>query len=260
MDPTDGLSYLEPIWPAAGLPEIHDALETDRERCYQLGLNDEWDEAWVALYDTTDGFEHYEEIRDREVLDAAVGTLLTELSDAVRAVRLETAKAARFSAVIKRALANAQGEAAQTILDELDKLDEEIRDREEHCRCLQEDIAAVGGECICDGSECRCAEAADGERAELQAKHAEAEADWETLDVLRGELESLTGDDDDEAIVAPGWLFGLKSVTPPVTGRLCACGCGQPVTSPRPEAKYATGACRVRAHRERSQPEARRAV
>jgi hypothetical protein len=46
-------------------------------------------------------------------------------------------------------------------------------------------------------------------------------------------------------------------VTSPVT-RLCACGCGEPVTSPRPEAKYATGACRVRAHRERSQPEARR--
>jgi len=31
--------------------------------------------------------------------------------------------------------------------------------------------------------------------------------------------------------------------------RRCACGCGQPVTSPRPEARYATGACRVRAHR-----------
>jgi hypothetical protein len=31
--------------------------------------------------------------------------------------------------------------------------------------------------------------------------------------------------------------------------RPCACGCGQPVTSPRPEARYATGACRVRAHR-----------
>jgi hypothetical protein len=38
-------------------------------------------------------------------------------------------------------------------------------------------------------------------------------------------------------------------VTAAVTGRLCACGCGQPVTSPRPEARYATGACRVRAHR-----------
>lgn len=33
--------------------------------------------------------------------------------------------------------------------------------------------------------------------------------------------------------------------------RACACGCGQPVTSPRPEARYATGACRVRAHRAR---------
>lgn len=33
--------------------------------------------------------------------------------------------------------------------------------------------------------------------------------------------------------------------------RLCACGCGQPVTSPRPEARYATPACRVRAHRAR---------
>jgi hypothetical protein len=40
-------------------------------------------------------------------------------------------------------------------------------------------------------------------------------------------------------------------VTPAVTGRLCACGCGQPITSARPEAKYASGACRVRAHRTR---------
>jgi hypothetical protein len=32
--------------------------------------------------------------------------------------------------------------------------------------------------------------------------------------------------------------------------RLCACGCRQPVTSPRPEAKYASGACRVRVHRD----------
>ena len=39
------------------------------------------------------------------------------------------------------------------------------------------------------------------------------------------------------------------AVTPAVTERPCACGCGRSVTSPRPEARYATGACRVRAHR-----------
>jgi hypothetical protein len=44
-------------------------------------------------------------------------------------------------------------------------------------------------------------------------------------------------------------VTGPHPVTPAVTARLCACGCGRPVTSPRPEAKYATGACRVRAHR-----------
>jgi hypothetical protein len=44
-------------------------------------------------------------------------------------------------------------------------------------------------------------------------------------------------------------LDGEDDVTPSVTVRACACGCGQPVTSPRPEARYATGACRVRAHR-----------
>jgi hypothetical protein len=39
------------------------------------------------------------------------------------------------------------------------------------------------------------------------------------------------------------------SVTPAVAPlRLCACGCGQPVSSPRPEARYATPACRVLAH------------
>ena len=39
------------------------------------------------------------------------------------------------------------------------------------------------------------------------------------------------------------------AATPAVTKRVCVCGCGRPVSSPRPEAKYATGACRVRAHR-----------
>lgn len=41
----------------------------------------------------------------------------------------------------------------------------------------------------------------------------------------------------------------LLAKPPPGAPRLCACSCGQPVTSPRPEAKYATPACRVRAHR-----------
>jgi hypothetical protein len=41
-----------------------------------------------------------------------------------------------------------------------------------------------------------------------------------------------------------------------ITPRLCACGCGELLTSPRPEALYATGACRVRALRARQQREA----
>ncbi len=49
---------------------------------------------------------------------------------------------------------------------------------------------------------------------------------------------------------------GTGTVTPAATGRFCACGCEQPVTSPRPEAKYATGACRVRVLRRRSATEA----
>ena len=36
---------------------------------------------------------------------------------------------------------------------------------------------------------------------------------------------------------------------PPVPARLCACGCGWPVTGHRPDAKYATPACRTRTHR-----------
>lgn len=31
--------------------------------------------------------------------------------------------------------------------------------------------------------------------------------------------------------------------------RLCACGCGEPITSSRPEARFASATCRVRAHR-----------
>lgn len=40
-------------------------------------------------------------------------------------------------------------------------------------------------------------------------------------------------------------------VTPAVTARLCACGCGNKIPSLRPEARYFNGACRVRAHRAR---------
>lgn len=44
--------------------------------------------------------------------------------------------------------------------------------------------------------------------------------------------------------------LSLLGVTDTVTGRVCACGCGLPLErDARPEAKYATGACRVRAHR-----------
>ena len=53
-----------------------------------------------------------------------------------------------------------------------------------------------------------------------------------------------------EGVETDSWR--VLDVTPVATERLCACGCGEPVTSPRPEAKYATGACRVRALRRRS--------
>lgn len=42
-----------------------------------------------------------------------------------------------------------------------------------------------------------------------------------------------------------------EPVTVAVTTRVCDCGCGLPIPSSRPEARYATGACRVRAHRVR---------
>lgn len=42
-----------------------------------------------------------------------------------------------------------------------------------------------------------------------------------------------------------------KGAPPLATARYCACGCGRPVPSPRSEARFATGACRVRAHRAR---------
>jgi len=50
--------------------------------------------------------------------------------------------------------------------------------------------------------------------------------------------------------VLQGEVSAYRREHGPLT-RLCACGCGQPLTSPRPEARYATGACRVRAHRVR---------
>lgn len=39
------------------------------------------------------------------------------------------------------------------------------------------------------------------------------------------------------------------AVTPVSTGRVCACGCGAPVISTHPAARYASPACRVRTNR-----------
>jgi hypothetical protein len=46
----------------------------------------------------------------------------------------------------------------------------------------------------------------------------------------------------------PAWQLLREAMT---QVRVCACGCGEMVESSRPEAKYATSACRVRAHRQR---------
>jgi hypothetical protein len=63
------------------------------------------------------------------------------------------------------------------------------------------------------------------------------------IDLLRDQIQQRR-----DLISAIAHNIGLPE-TSAVTERPCACGCGQPVTSPRPEAKYATGACRVRALR-----------
>jgi hypothetical protein len=65
--------------------------------------------------------------------------------------------------------------------------------------------------------------------------------DTDLVKALRAQIESLTGQLDNYR----------RQYGPFTPERPCACGCGQPVSSPRPEARYATAACRVRAHRAR---------
>ncbi len=80
----------------------------------------------------------------------------------------------------------------------------------------------------------------------------EEQAEWEAAaDALREVLARLPRREH-RALLTPflkAYIQAESGETPPATERLCACGCGWPVTSPRPEAKYATAACRVRAHR-----------
>lgn len=54
-----------------------------------------------------------------------------------------------------------------------------------------------------------------------------------------------------DAAVALTWPVTdvTDAVTPAVTGRACACGCGSPVISTHPQARYAGPACRKRANR-----------
>jgi hypothetical protein len=74
----------------------------------------------------------------------------------------------------------------------------------------------------------------------------------EVVDVLLEVLDRLPRQDDRDMFAALLSRYTGRDETAAVTPRACACGCGEPVTSPRPEARYATGACRVRAHRERA--------
>ena len=65
----------------------------------------------------------------------------------------------------------------------------------------------------------------------------ESRGNWANLTGTRGMTNAQIAD------------FLTRLWMPDLALRLCACGCGRPVTSWRPDARYATGACRVRAHR-----------
>ena len=73
----------------------------------------------------------------------------------------------------------------------------------------------------------------------------------DVVDILLEVLDRLPRQDDRDMFAALLSRYTGQDETAAVTPRACACGCGQPITSPRPEAKYATGACRVRAYRDR---------
>ena len=93
-------------------------------------------------------------------------------------------------------------------------------------------------------------------RAEFRALVSELNLDEatrlrEVVDVLLEVLDRLPRQDDRDMFAALLSRYTGQDETAAGTPRECACSCGQPVTSPRPEAIYATGACRVRAHRAR---------
>jgi hypothetical protein len=144
----------------------------------------------------------------------------------------------------------------ERLADEMDKAEEAEQagvscayDCDYECEC------SGRGCCAPEGTQCTDACACVAElKARARRETEQARTAWETarreLDAARARLAEVLG----ASIRYVDTFHGDKThdaVTAPVTERLCACGCGQQVTSQRPEAKYATGACRVRAHRAR---------
>lgn len=149
--------------------------------------------------------------------------------------------ASRFDAAVRKAFQAARDGAADAIFEELDAIDEETDSLRDRAGFLQEELDGLGEE---DGNDA-------GEREQLETTRTRLLAEINALEYVSHQLGRIIEDDYHlRDIILPGYLFG-SPVTASVTERLCACGCGRPVTSPRPEARYAAGACRVRALRER---------
>lgn len=120
------------------------------------------------------------------------------------------------------------------------------------CSCAAQGCCAAEG--VKCGTSCPCVrellEAAREDLARDQAKLVYLESQIHEKQAVLEEAQKVCAAVADKTMTYA--ISGDAAVTSAAT-RPCACGCGRPVLSPRPEAKYATGACRVRAHRERAE-------
>jgi hypothetical protein len=210
----------------------------------------------------------------------------TPSRDTIVAGLVDLAQAASYAATMLVQEAEGLERRAEELEDEIEGQESDIEELEasldeaepDETACWKSGRRRGTGDYRCD--ECRgrddctltCPCVTEALEAERAAGRASLAREQEKLAGLRKELEDLNvrlefaeresvetaesmnlsvliGPAVTPSVTRPRPIPATPAVTP---ARPCACGCGQPITSPRPEARYATGACRVRAHRARS--------
>ena len=139
-----------------------------------------------------------------------------------------------------------QAEGVETRIERLEESIEDQREKADEAAFSPEDYLC---ESCPDEGECpACAADAQADLARERGKLAALEQELESL-LAEAEASDVLAQKIGQKIARQAAFGNEAPVTSPVTRQCAREGCGLPVSSPRPEALYCSGRCRVAAHR-----------